>query len=120
MNGSHPQGLSSDDVAELEAWAEAGDFVGVSAGHALVGDEARSAGRALLAAAGIDVDALDHERLSTASSEEAAAQPVNPGPEWHVQAPGPLDRAARERAAREGKDLSTFVRDVVDQYLAAS
>lgn len=27
---------------------------------------------------------------------------------------------ARDRAAREGKDLSTFVRDVVDQYLAAS
>ncbi len=120
MNGSHRQDPSSEDVAELEAWAEGGDFTRISVDHALVGDEARSAGRKLLEGAGVDVDALDDERPPAVALEEAATRPPTTGLEWRVHAPGPLDRAARECAAREGKDLSTFVRDVVDGYLAAS
>jgi len=40
-------------------------------------------------------------------------------PVWHVRAPLRLDVAARDRAAKEGWDLSTLVRDAVAAYLRA-
>ena len=59
MTTSHDTGPTPDEVAALEAWAEAGDFEGIPAGHALRGQDARAAGRALLEAVGVDLAALD-------------------------------------------------------------
>lgn len=43
--------------------------------------------------------------------------PGSCSPVWHVRAPLRLDVAARDRAADEGRDLSTLVRDAVAAYL---
>lgn len=58
MSIVHQHGMTAAEVAALEAWAERGDFEGIASGHALIGAEARAAGRAALVAAGVDVDNL--------------------------------------------------------------
>ncbi|MBI9115924.1 hypothetical protein [Sanguibacter suaedae] len=56
MNTQHDEGPTPEQTADLVAWAEAGDFHDVEASPALTGDEARAAGRAMLEAAGLDVE----------------------------------------------------------------
>lgn len=48
-----------EQVADLEAWAEASDFAGLRSDPALTGAAASAAGRALVEAAGVDVGALE-------------------------------------------------------------
>ncbi|MBF0722808.1 hypothetical protein [Sanguibacter inulinus] len=82
----------------------------------------------------IDHTSLAEEHAPGASTDGAATSiparrgrpPLDPrtapgacSPVWHVRAPLRLDVAARDRAAQEGWDLSTLVREAVAAYLRA-
>ena len=80
---------------------------------------AREAGRAMMEAAGVDVEALERSRVGRPSLSPGA-KPGATSPMWHLRAPEDLNAAARARAEAEGRDLSSLVRDAVKAYLAAS
>lgn len=112
-------GMTPEQVADLEAWAEAGDFAPVPRESGLHGEAAREAGRAMMEAAGVDVEALERSRVGRPSLSPGA-KPGSTSPMWHLRAPEDLNAAARARAEAEGRDLSSLVRDAVQAYLAAS
>ena len=119
MSTRPDSGPTPEEIAALEAWAEAGDFSDVEVTVSLSGDEARAAGRAMVEAAGVDVAALERARVGRPPLD-SSAEPGTTAPVWHVRAPRPLDTEARRQAHAEGRDLSSLVRDAVQAYLAAS
>ena len=74
--------------------------------------------------AGERAPAVPHDDAGPGGAVRRGRPPLDPrtapgacSPVWHVRAPLGLDGAARDRAADEGWDLSTLVRDAVAAYL---
>lgn len=113
---------TTPDYDALAAWAES-ELPAVRPDAVIHrGDAALAASRALLD----DAAESDTERESVERGTDGRlgldpkSAPGKNSSTWNVSAPESLDTAARARAATEGKDFSTFVRDVINDYLAAS
>jgi hypothetical protein len=116
MNAQQKTTPTPEQIDALAAWAEAGDFSDITISGALSGDQALAAGRALMEAAGVDVDAVGRSRVGRPSLSTNAA-PGTTAPMWHVRAPADLNSAARALAKAQGRDLSALVREAVDTYV---
>jgi len=98
--------------AEMVAWAEAGVFRPTRHSY---GEAAKAETRALLEAAGVDVDALEarvgrgRPRLDASSETER----------WTIRTPRTLAEEARACAADEKRPVAELVRDAVAEYVNA-
>ncbi len=108
------------EVDALAQWAEAGEFdPNFSGGKTLHGAEAAAAGRALLEAAGVDVDAVERAvggrpRLDPAAPRGARSPRVN------VAIPETMDDVLKATAKARGVRTSVLVREALARYLDAS
>ena len=87
----------------------------------LEGAAAAASGRAMLEAAGYDVDALE-ERLSKGGRPRLDGQPTGVGarsPRLNVSIPADLNAQVTERANATGATRSDIVRDALAAYLAS-
>ena len=99
---------------ELAAWAQRGEF---SLGSEVPRAEAQARSRALLEAAGVDVDALN-ERVTRGRPTLAETSASGESPIWRVRASQRLDHQLRQQAKTEGRTLSEVLRDAATEYLA--
>jgi Ribbon-helix-helix protein, copG family len=108
------------EVDALEQWAEAGEFdPNFTGGQALHGAAAAAAGRELLEAAGVDVEAVERAvggrpRLDPDSPRGARSPRVN------VAIPETMDDVLKALAKARGVRTSVLVREALARYLDAS
>lgn len=110
---------SAAELDALATWADDGHYnPNEFTGTALRGAEAAEAGRALLAAAGIDVDQIDRNvgrpRLDPATPKGTRSPRVN------VAIPTSLDLSLKALAQARGVKPSMIVREALAAYLKAS
>ena len=107
-------------IEDLAQWAESGELdPNFAGGKALHGAAAAAAGRALLEAAGVDVDAVERAvggrpRLDPAAPRGARSPRVN------VAIPETMDEVLKAKAKARGVRTSVLVREALARYLDAS
>ena len=108
------------DHAGLAEWAEAGEFDPHFIGsQPLHGAAAAAAGRALLEAAGVDIDAV--ERAVGGRPRLDPAVPRGPrSPRVNVAIPETMDNHLQALAKARGVRTSVLVREALARYLDAS
>lgn len=117
-NAKAPQ--TKADHEALAQWAEAGEFdPRFAGGQPLHGAAAAAAGRALLEAAGVDVDAV--ERAVGGRPRLDPAAPRGPrSPRVNVAIPETMDIHLQALAKARGVRTSVLVREALARYLDAS
>jgi hypothetical protein len=111
---------SKAEIEDLAQWAEAGEFdPNFAGGNTLHGAAAAAAGRAMLEAAGVDVDAVERAvggrpRLDPAAPRGARSPRVN------VAIPETMDEVLKAKAKARGVRTSVLVREALARYLNAS
>lgn len=116
-NQATPTGADHDALAQ---WAEDGEFdPNFAGGQALHGAAAAAAGRALLEAAGVDLDVVERAvggrpRLDPTTPRGARSPRVN------VAIPESMDNRLQAAAKARGVRTSVLVREALARYLDAS
>jgi hypothetical protein len=104
----------------LAQWAEAGDFdPNFAGGKALHGAEAAAATRALLEAAGVDIDAVERAVGGRPRLDPAATRGTR-SPRLNVAIPETMDDVLKATAKARGVRPSVIVREALARYLDAS
>ena len=112
--------LMNMDYEHMATRAERGELR-VTPGTVRQGKAAAASGRAMLEAAGYDVDALE-ERLAKGGRPRLDGQPTGVGersPRLNVSIPADLNAQVTERANATGATRSDIVRDALTAYLAS-
>jgi hypothetical protein len=110
----------TDQTDALAAWANSDAPTVRPDAAVLRGDAARQASLALLLEATED-SPEQHETVRRAAGRPAlgGSSAAGPSPLWSIRVPPDLDRAFRQLADRQGRDLSELVRQAAAAYLAA-
>lgn len=116
MTEPQATGPTPEQIADLETWADEGDFAGIEHGTILRGAQAAEAGRAMLAAAGLDVEAFERSTAGRPRLDPTGPKGVR-SPRVNVAIPEALDTALKTYAQAHGVRSSTVVRDALAAYL---
>jgi hypothetical protein len=110
------------EIEDLAQWAETGEFdPNFAGGEARHCAAAAAAGRALLEAAGVDVDADAVERAVGGRPRLDPAAPRGArSPRVNVAIPETMDEVLKAKAKARGVHTSVLVREALARYLDAS
>ena len=101
------------EIENLAQWAEAGEFdPNFASGMALHGAAAAAAGRAMLEAAGVDVDAVERAVGGRPQLDPAAPRGA-PSPRVNVAIPETMDEVLKAKAKARGVRTSVLVREAL-------
>jgi hypothetical protein len=95
---------------DMVAWAKAGDF---NPRTRLTAAEAADSNRAMLEAAGVDVESLERSVGRPRINPRDATVSIT------FRAPTNLDHAAKTLAKKQGRERSDLIRDALTEYVAA-
>ena len=116
---THKTPASPAELEALSTWANEGEFDPAQfRGEALRGAEAAAAGRAMLAAAGVDVDQID--RTAGRPRLDPTAPKGTRSPRVNVAIPETLDARLKSLARTRGVKTSVIVREALDAFIRAS
>ena len=117
---THKTPTSAAELEALSTWAQEGTFDPAQfSGHtALRGAEAAAAGRAMLAAAGVDVDQVD--RAAGRPRLDPTAPKGTRSPRVNVAIPEIMAAHLKSLAEARGVKPSEIVREALSAYIKAS